>query len=139
MERNKSNGVRAAVRLTQLRRRIERWRLTRAKRSPMPAELWVAATELAQELGVYRVARELRVGYESLKERAGAAGENGARPADTFVEVDGASLFAAAPAASVGSAVELSDASGTKMVIRLAADQAVDVAALLAAFRRRPA
>ena len=30
-----SNGVRAAVRLTQLRGRIERWRRTRAKRSPI--------------------------------------------------------------------------------------------------------
>ena len=56
-----SNEVQAGVRLTQLRGRIERWRCTRAKRSPMPAELWTAATELAQELGVYRVARELRV------------------------------------------------------------------------------
>lgn len=126
------------ARLSQLRRRIERWRWTRAKRSPMPPELWTAATELARELGAYRVARELGVGYGSLKDRAGAPGENGARPADAFVELDGAALFAAAPAA-VRSEVELSDASGIKMVIRLAADQAVDVAALLAAFRTGPA
>jgi len=45
------NGVGAAVRLTQLRRRIERWRGTRVKRSPMPPELWSGATELARELG----------------------------------------------------------------------------------------
>lgn len=132
------SGVQGQARLSQLRRRIERWRWTRTKRSPMPAELWMAATELARELGAYRVARELGVGYGSLKDRVGAQGENGARQADAFVEFDGASLFAAAPAA-VRSEVELSDASGTKMVIRLAADQAVDVGALLAAFRRMPA
>jgi hypothetical protein len=103
----------------------------------MPADLWMAATELARELGAYRVARELGVGYGSLTERLGAERKNGARPTDSFVELDGASLFSAAPA-TVRSEVELSDASGTKMVIRLGADQAVEVAALLAAFRTVP-
>lgn len=125
------------ARLSQLRRRIERWRWERVKRSPMPPELWMAAAELARELGVSRVARDLGVGYESLKDRAGARGEDGARDADVFVELAGASLVSAAPAAA-RSEVELSDACGTKLVIRLA-DQAVDVVALLAAFRQMPA
>ena len=133
-----SGGGQGLGRLSQLRRRIERWRCTRTKRSPMPPELRMAATELARELGVYRAARELGVGYGSLKDRVDAPGENGAREAGAFVELDGASLLSAAPAA-VRSEVELSDASGTTMVIRLAADEAVDVAALLAAFRRMPA
>ena len=132
------SGAQGLARLSQLRRRIERWRCTRVKRSPMPPELWRAATELARELGVYRVARELGLGYGSLKDRVDAQGENGAREAGAFVELGGASLFSAAPAAA-RSEVELSDASGTTMVIRLAADQAVDVGALLAAFRRMPA
>ena len=66
------SGAQGLARLSQLRRRIERWRGTRVKRSPMPPELWTAATELARELGVYRVARELGVGYGSLKERGRA-------------------------------------------------------------------
>jgi hypothetical protein len=132
------SGTQVLARLNQLRRRIERWRRTRVKRSPMPPELWSAATELAQELGVYRVAREAGVGYESLKDRVEVHGEHGAREAGAFVELAGASLVSAAPA-TAGSEVELSDASGTTMVIRLTADQAVDVAALLAAFRRMPA
>jgi len=131
------SGAQGLARLNQLRRRIERWRRTRVKRSPMPAELWRAATELAQELGVYRVTRELGVGYQSLKDRAGARSEPGAREAGAFVEFAGASLLSAVPAAA-RSEVELSDARGTTLVIRLA-DQAVDVAALLAAFRRMPA
>jgi len=53
------------------------------------------------------------------------------------VEVGGVSLFSAARA-PVRSEVEVSDARGTTMVIRLAADQAVDVGALLAMFRRGP-
>lgn len=131
------SGLQGLVRLSQLRRRIERWRWTRTKRSPMPADLWMAATELARELGASRVARELGVGYGALKERLGADRENGARAAEAFVALDGAALFSAAPA-TVRSEVELSDASGAKMVIRLGADQAVDVAALLAAFRTVP-
>ena len=57
------SGAQGLARLNHLRRRIERWRWTRAKRSPMPPELWMAATDLARELGAYRVARELGVGY----------------------------------------------------------------------------
>ena len=129
-----SNGVRVAVRLTQLRGRIERWRCTRAKRSPMPAELWTAATELARGLGVNRVARELRIGYDSLKDRLGADGERGREAAAAFVAVDGAALFVPAPATGHAE-VEVSDASGLKVVIRLAAGQAVDVAAVVAAAR----
>jgi len=126
-----SNGVGAAVRLTQLRGRIERWRRVRAKRSPMPAELWSAAMELARGLGAYRVARELRIGYGSLKDRLRADEANGGAGAPAFVAVDGAALFAPAP--SGASEVELSDATGLKLVIRLAAGQTVDVAAVLAA------
>jgi hypothetical protein len=129
-----SNGVRAAVRLTQLRGRIERWRCTRAKRSPMPAELWTAATELARELGAYRVAREAGVGYQSLRDRLGDDAEKGRPRADAFVEIDTAALFASPPA-TVRGEVELSDASGMKVVIRLGAGESVDVAGLLGAFR----
>ncbi len=125
---------RAQSGLTQLRRRIERWRCTRTKRSPMPPELWTAATELARELGACRVAREVGVGYQSLCTRLGDEAENRMRQADAFVEIDTASLFAPAPAAARGE-VELSDASGVKVVVRLRAGESVDVAALLAAFR----
>ena len=130
MESNESTGVRAAVRLTQLRRRMERWRLRRATRSPMPAELGAAATELARELGVYRVARELRVGYGSLKDRLDAGGQRDGRGACGFIEIDGPALCAAPPAS-----VEVSEASGLKVAIRLAAGQAVDWAAVVAALR----
>ena len=125
--------------LRQLGRRIERWRCTRTKRSPMPPELWTAATELAHEFGAYRVAREVGVGYQSLRERLGDDAKHGTRPTgDAFVEIDTASLFAPSPAAARGE-VELSDASGVKVVVRLGAGESVDVAALLAVLRRTAA
>ena len=133
-----SSGAGTRAKVERVRRRSERWRWARVKRSPMPPELWTAATELARELGAYRVAQELGVGYGALKDRLGADGESSAREAKAFVEIDGASLFSAAPATARGE-VELADVSGTKMVIRLGVGQAVDVAAVLAAFRTVPA
>jgi len=124
------NGGRAAVRLRELRGRIERWRRTRAKRSRMPAALWVAATELAREVGTYRVARELRVAYGSLQQRLEGSSERDQRGARGFVEIDSGALLAAPPAS-----VEVSDASGLKVVIRLVPGQAVDWAAVVAAVR----
>ena len=50
--------------------------------------------ELARELGVSRVARELGIGYGSLKDRLGGDGERGLQAAERFVEIDGGSRFA---------------------------------------------
>jgi hypothetical protein len=69
-----------------------------------------------------------------LKDRLGADGESGRDGAPAFVAVDGAALFATARATGCGE-VELSDGSGLKVVIRLGAGQAVDVAAVVMAVR----
>lgn len=63
-------------------------------RSPMPAELWTAATDLARGLGSCPVARELRIGYEGLRDRLGAGEERGEPAAAAFVAVDGAAPLA---------------------------------------------
>ena len=101
----------------------------------MPAALWTAATELAREHGAYRVARAVGVGYPSLRDRLGAGAGHRRPPAEAFVAIDTAALFAP-PSATARGEVELSDTSGVKMVIRLGAGESVDVAAVLAAFRR---
>ncbi|OFV88147.1 MAG: hypothetical protein A3J75_07120 [Acidobacteria bacterium RBG_16_68_9] len=99
----------------------------------MPAGLWAEATELGRELGAYRVARALGIGYESLRDRLGGDVVVEPRQERTFVEVSPASLFA--PPVMGRSEVELSDASGVKVLIRFGAGESVDVVALLAAFR----
>ena len=99
----------------------------------MPAELWAQATELGRELGAYRVARELGIGYESLRDRLGDDVVDEPQRVPPFVAVNTASLFAPAPA--VRGEVEVLDATGLKVVIRLGAGESVDVAAVLAAFR----
>lgn len=129
------NGDRRADgRLKQLRRRIERWRWTRTTRGPMPAELWAGAVELGREFGAYRVATELGIGYQSLRDRLGDDGVAGPDKTPAFVEVNTAPLFACSPMVSRGE-VELSDASGLKVVVRLGAGESLDVGALLTAFR----
>jgi len=100
----------------------------------MPAQLWAMATELAGELGAYRVAREVGVGYQSLRGRLGDVAAGEPPQSAGFVEIQPAALFAAPPETPRGE-VELSDASGVKVVIRLGAGESVDVAALLATFR----
>ena len=125
---------RAPGRLKDLRRGIDRWRRTRVSRGPMPAQLWARATELARELGAYRVAREVGVGYQSLRDRLGDDAAAERRQSAGFVEIKPAALFAA-PAERARGEVELSDASGVKLVIRRGAGESVDIAALLAAFR----
>ncbi len=62
-----------------VRARIERWRATRTKRSPMPEPLWDAAVELAQAEGIYPIARALAVNYQTLKCRVAMASNGNSR------------------------------------------------------------
>jgi hypothetical protein len=63
-----------AARVRELRDQIARWRRTREKRSPMPAEWWTAAITLARDSGTYPIARAVRVDCESLARRVAEAG-----------------------------------------------------------------
>jgi hypothetical protein len=103
----------------------------------MPAALWAGATALARTHGAYRIARALRVDYQSLARRVaeagGVAGPSGA-PSASFVELRGADLIGGA------TVVELSDGDGSRMRIQLGAGSTLDMAAaLVGAFRRRAA
>jgi hypothetical protein len=101
----------------------------------MPEELWGAAVGLARVYGVYRVARALRVSYESLKRRTSesetAKRSKGAGSA-TFVEVD-AGQFGALPTPTA-TVVELTDGDGAKLTIRLPGSADVDVVELANGF-----
>jgi len=127
-------GGKDAVRVVALRRRIERWRRTRAKRTRMPEQLWTAAADLAREHGVHRIARAVGVGYEGLRDRLdnGRSGRSAKSGAAGFVELNGAALLGGVP----HNVVELCDRDGRRLVIRLAG--AVDVAEVMATFLGRP-
>ena len=125
--------------LEELVGRVEQWRQTRAKLSPMPEELWREAVILAREHGVFKVSRAAHLSYGSLKRRLEGSGVQGPVQglggAAGFIELDALRLFGAAEPA--GPVLELSGADGSRLVIRLSSDKAVDVLGLAAAFWSR--
>jgi len=129
-----------SARVAAVGRRIEHWRRVRAKRSPMPAELWESAVSLARVHGVYAIARALQLNYETLKQRVGRVaqdGRDGAARASGFLAIDAAPLIGAVGTA--GSVVELAAADGTKLTVHLHGGEALDVVALAGAFLRHGA
>ena len=123
--------------LARLSEDVERWRRTRAKLSPMPAPLWKAAIALARRLGVNPVKNALGLNYRALRSRVEAGGEFAASagaPTARFVELSGAQVLGV-PAAT-GPEVEVCDALGARLTVRLVAGTQLDVARVVEAFRR---
>jgi hypothetical protein len=95
--------------LTGVRRRLDRWRRTRAHpRSPIPTALWAKAVALAREQGLYRTARALHLDYGGLKAQVEAADARGGAGRPTFVEVTGSTLTELRPCV-----IELTGPGGT--------------------------
>jgi hypothetical protein len=62
------------VSLERVRRRLERWRRTRAHlRAPIPKNIWAGAVALARQHGLYQTARALPINYGVLKQHLEAA------------------------------------------------------------------
>lgn len=79
--------------LTDVRRRLDRWRRTRGHaRSRIPKALWTDAVALARQQGLYRTARALHLDYGGLKAHVEAADGRGGAGRPTFVELAGSSL-----------------------------------------------
>jgi hypothetical protein len=100
----------------------------------MPAQLWAGAVALAKVKGTYRIARTLRVDYQALARRVAEAGGEGPRAGNGgFVELSGADLLGGT------TVVEVLDADGARLTIRLGGGTALDAAAWVGAFRRQGA
>jgi hypothetical protein len=116
--------------LSRAQRKIEQWRQQHRPRARIPEELWREAAQLASAYGINRTARALRLDYYALKKHAAAATEVGER-APEFVEI----LPGAMPGSRPECTIELEEASGAKMRIRLQGGNLPDVADLTRAFR----
>jgi hypothetical protein len=135
----------SATEVQLLRARIEHWRSTRVKHTAMPEALWAEAARLARRYGVCPVSRALRISYDSLQRRGGAPEArrgSSARPA--FVELSGAELTTAGPTPATPTAnpttagevvLEISDAIGLRLTLRLPPGHPLDLGALLATVR----
>jgi hypothetical protein len=123
--------------LTQLKERFAAWRAVRKLGMRIPPELWSAAVEMVAVHGACRVADELNLDYDMLKQRVALAGGKvtTTEVAPRFVE-----LFAAAGAMPAPSAlkpecvVELANARGARMRVELNAQGLVGLSSLCSAF-----
>lgn len=113
----------------------------------MPQELWSEAAAMARKLGVYRVARTLKLNFDTLKRHVGSPstpnrrGRSVARtlpsPTSTdFVEVRGVADVSRAMV-NPQTIVEVVACDGTRLSIRGMCASA-DMAMLIHAFRGRP-
>jgi hypothetical protein len=122
-----------------LRERVDEWRRTRDRRTAMPAGLWDEAVALARPGRAWAVARALGVNFQALRRRMAEAGDDApgaSSSSSAFVELSGAQILGSAPAP--GAVVELSDGDA-RLTVRMAAGVELDVARVVAAFRRREA
>jgi hypothetical protein len=128
-----------------LKGKIERWRQGRPKSRSMPEELWQEASAAAKRLGTGRVARELGLGYEGLKQRVLSkkvggrgrkeSGELGAQEAQ-FIELPGFPMLGSAAGSGEEMVLELVAADGTRLTIRTRQGSA-SVVEMISAFRGR--
>lgn len=95
--------------LAGLRRRFDEWRRLRKRRTRIPEPLWSAAVDAAQEHGIWKTARRLRVDYYSLKRRLSAS-----KAPMEFVEVT-PGVLSSGPAC----VLEMSDGKGRRLRVEL--------------------
>lgn len=115
--------------LATVRRRFSDWR--RQHGGPgkrLPEGLWAAAAAVARQYGVATAARELRVNYRTLKNRASDSGAEVG-----FVEVS------MNPTGAAGTVIELIGADGQQMRVHLTGSDTVGLLRLAEAFWSRRA
>lgn len=129
----KSSKQQVAPEVRRLRKRIDRWRQTRRKRSPMPKRLWAEAVRLAELHGVSRVSTQAGIDYRSLKNRTKQASkkQSGHSGEAEFVELSTTQLFGGHGGPAV---VEVTGDDGVRLTVRYDDSRQLDVAGLVAAF-----
>ncbi len=106
--------------------RFEKWRSKQKTRTRLPETLWSAAVKLAQEYGINRTARALRLDYSGLKRRTEAAVSDAEPQAGAeFIQLLGSELTTVAECA-----IECRHADGATIRIHLKGPQLPDLATL---------
>ena len=126
--------------LTRLKERFATWRAGRKLGMRIPPELWSAAVEMAAVHGACRVAGELNLDYDMLKQRVAQAGGKvrSTELAPRFVELFAAAGAMPAPSAQPECVVELANARGARMRVELSGQGLVGLPALCSAFLGAP-
>ena len=122
--------------LQPLAERLKAWRATRVPGQGIPDELWRAAANLARVHGLSRTATALRLSYYDLQGRLSGVRGHSRRgvPAPTLVEL--APLASTAGPGERGT-LELVQASGARLVLRLPNASPKDLLPMVQLFLRR--
>ena len=102
----------------------------------MPEDLWAAAESAARKYGVYATAKAVDVAYGALGKRVNGVPQ-GPLPEESvavgFVEWRGAEILGQTGVPG-GAVVEMSDAAGRQVTVRLNGSEGLDVVGIVAAF-----
>ena len=121
--------------LTQLKEGFATWRAVRKLGMRIPPELWSAAVEMVAVHGACRVAGELNLDYDMLKQRVAASGKvTSTELAPRFVELFAAAGAMPAPSAQPQCVVELANARGARMRVELNGQGLVGLSVLCSSF-----
>lgn len=111
-----------------LTRRLQAWRDAHRARTPIPAELWDKALDLAAEQGLYKTARALHLDYGALKKRAELRASGSSR-GPAFVEC----RLPSSPTISECS-LEVESFQGVKLRVQMKSVPAADLVSILRGF-----
>jgi hypothetical protein len=122
--------------LQPLAERLKAWRATRPPGQRIPDELWRAAADLARVHGLSRTATALRLSYYDLQGRLSGVRGHSRRgvPAPTLVEL---APLASPAGLGEGGTLELVQASGARLVLRLPNASPKDLLPMVQLFLRR--
>jgi hypothetical protein len=116
--------------IDRLKRRFDKWRKFRKPRTRIPDRLWKAAIQTAQQCGLNRTAKALRLNYYDLKKRIDVH-FNAQSIAPAFIE-----LSPAAAGSTSDCIIECENKNGSKIRIQIKGMNAPDLNAISAAFWR---
>jgi hypothetical protein len=121
------------AKIEPLRQQVEAWRKTRRPNEHMPESFWEPATQLAKEYGLAPVQGILRIDYRGLQRRVSGVKPPAAskKPMARFVELPALS----APRRTEHT-LELEDAGGRRMSVKLSGGNLAELAPLIQAFWR---
>ena len=126
------------TKLEPLAQRLNAWRAKHRRRQRLPEEFWLAAAELSRVHGLSRTSAALRLNYSDLKRRlSGRRVQRQRRLAPApFIELVPPAL---SPGLDEGSTLELVQASGARLTLRLPNATPRDLLPLVHLFlRHRP-
>ena len=132
---NAKEPTKIPITLSEVRRQLDHWRSQQPnKRTRLPKEFWRQAVAFAQEHGLNKTARALKVKYESLKkhlEQGGAEEGHSAKVQPEFIEL----LPAAIKPGTVECMLEWADGCGATVWMHMRGVGPSELSAVAGVFR----